>query len=186
MFAGVPVVHELSYEDATMRSLFLQTVVGVAILSSGCTSEEEAPPDSISDTGASGEDASIDTANASDVSDGSGALVQCGGAGGICAAPCTARYLFRYSRELDCISAREEWEPRPDAPGLLFFSCESPDAQASQVVSCFCNEGGECGVMADLPEVPADSGWSRCDASIEANANDALSTNRYCPVGTFD
>lgn len=184
MFAGIPIVHELSYDDANMRSLFLQMVVSVTILSSGCTSEEEALPDSISDTGASGEDASTDTADASDVLDGSGPLAEC--AGGVCAAPCTARYLVRYSQELDCISAREEWEPRPDAPGLLFFSCESPDAQAGQVVSCFCNEGGECGVMADLPEVPADSGWSRCDASFETSANDALSTNRYCPVGTFD
>lgn len=102
----------------TIRVLCFQIVAAVAVLSSGCTSEEEALPDSSSDTGASGEDAPIDNADASDVLDGSGPLAEC--AGGVCAAPCTARYLVRYSQELDCISAREEWDPRPDAPGILF------------------------------------------------------------------
>lgn len=178
---------------------FLLLGSSLAVLVVGCGADEESVPAEQADAMASSDgSASTDLGNPSDSenapdvissadSDGSAAAVDCSGAGDVCEEPCRARYVVRYSPELDCVAPREEWLREPDSPGLMLVVCDAPDnGGAGQAMSCLCNEEGECGWSSETASLPMDSPWSQCDSEIWSATFEAVRNDQYCPPGTFD
>jgi hypothetical protein len=163
---------------------FLLLGSSLALLVAACGADEESGRTEQADATASGDgSASTNLGDAPD-SDGSGAALDCSGAGDVCVEPCRARYVVRYSQELDCLAPREEWLREPDSPGLMLVVCDHPEGNAvGQAVTCLCNEQGECGVSGSSPSLETGSGWRECDASFWT---DAITTEAECPPGTFD
>jgi hypothetical protein len=177
---------------------FLLLGSSLALLVVACGADEESGRAEQADATASADGSAStdlgstpDSENSTDLdslpdSDGSGAAVDCSGAGDVCEEPCRARYVVRYSQELDCIAPREEWLSEPESPGLMLVVCDDGDRPAGQALTCLCNENGECGVSSESPSLPADTRWTGCDDSFSSEATSALAGEQFCPPGTFE
>jgi hypothetical protein len=168
---------EVDMRKSICRIAWVSSVVSSMSFVTGCGSEEETLPDEQIDFHIDG-----DTESTADGGD-SAATPNCSGIDDVCEEPCLARYVRRYSPELDCVAPNNSVRRSAELPFLL---CDEPDTPSGALLSCYCNQRGVCGATAETYSLPMNSDWRLCDDDIRGAITAAYSDQRFCPPGTFD